>query len=483
MAIPKAWTIVLSVCISILGIIPLRASAQDSAVTAPPSSLLPVFGPGGDEFIGLSLVNTSAVKNEVTVTWTDSDGNDTWRANLTLDSGTQRVSLVKEIFGVAADPVQGWIRIDSSKPGLLSYMTSGREGILDGTESASLVSTRIFLPHVAVNTGFTELEHTETVISLINPGAASTNAQVELIGLEGSSVGNLVLPIPARSSRTLRVSESFRDTLPTNNAGGRTFRGYVKVSSDEGLAGWLRIDTPLSRRLLRGRGVEEIVPARLAMVSHFAAGSPSLYRSELNFINTGGSAVTLDLTAQDDYGRNLGTARRTLAPGEGFREDVLDLFEIVIPAVFPPPMVTGYIRMRAAHDGAFQGIGEIDITRDGNAASMLYPISTAFPSSLIMPFVINDSGYFTGWAIANPNELLTLQTDVTLELFDKGGRPVGSPRNMSLSPSARFVGLTDEKVRSGYLRIRANGPVAGLGSIGTQNGSTLATLPGLPFSQ
>jgi hypothetical protein len=479
MTIPRVGTLIIWLCISMVGIVPLRPSAQESVIAAPQFNLFPIFGPDTNEFIGLSLVNTSVVKNEVSVTLTDSNGKSARTANLSLAPGSQRVALVTEIFAIPEDPAEGWIRIDSSEPGLLSYMTSGRDGILDATESASLISTRIMLPHVAVNTGFMELEYTETLINLINPGTAAANAHAELIGLDGVAAGDLVVSIPARASRTLCVSESFRDALPPNNVGGRTFRGYMKISSDEGLAGWLRIDTPLSRRLLGGRGVEEIVPARLAMVSHFAFGSPALYHSELNFINAGDSAVTLDLVAQVDHGGRF-SVRRTLSPGQGFREDVLSLFRISVPAVFPPSMLTGYIRIQAADVGVFQGIGDIDITREGNAASMLCPIGAASYSNLILPFVLNDSDYFTGYAIANPNDLLTVQTDVTIELFDRDGRPVGSPRNVSLSPSARFVSLIEEDVRSGYLRIRANGPVALLGSIGTHNGSMLAPLPGLP---
>ncbi len=467
-------------CLGIAGVFPLLLSARECVAAAPQFALFPIFGTDNGEYIGLSLVNTSVAKNELTITWTSSDGNSTRTANLSLAPGSQRVALVREIFAIPEDPAQGWIRIDSTEPGLLSYMTSGREDILDSTESASLISTRIVLPHVAVNTGFVELEHTETLVSLINPGTAAATVRAEMIGMDGRSAGDLALSIPARASRTFRVSESFRDALPQNSAGGRTFGGYMRVSSDLGLAAWLRIDTPLSRRLLRGRGSEEIVPTRLALVSHFAFGSPALYHSALNFINTGDAAVTLDLVAQNDRGNTFGTARRTLGPGEGFREDVLSLFALAVPEVYPPLMLTGYIRIRAGDGGTFQGIGDIDITREGYAAAMLYPIGTAFYTDLTAPFVISNSDFFTGYAIANPNELLTVQADVTIEMFDRDGRAVGSPRILSLSPSARFVSLIEGDIGSGYLRIHANGPIALLGSIGTQNGRMLAPLPWLP---
>ncbi len=479
MTMPRVGTLVFCICISLFGILSPGSPAQSPLIAASQFSLLPVFEPESNAFSGLSLVNMSTVSNEVTVTWTDSEGNDTRTAKLTLAPRAQRVALLREILGVPDDPAQGWLRIDSSQPGLLSYLTSGRDGVLDGTESASVISTGITLPRVDVNTGFMELEHTDTMISLINPGSAAASVRAELFGLDGVAAGELPVSIPARANRTLRVSEAFRDLLPANGVGGRTFRGYMKVSSDVGLAGWLRIDTPLSRSLLRGRGAEEIVAARLVLASHFAFGGSTLYHSELNFVNAGAAAVTLDLMAQIDNSRF--STRRTLGPGQVLREDVPSLFGIAVVAVFPPPMLTGYMRIQAADGGMFQGIGDVAITRGTHEACMLYPVQAGSSLRVTMPFAVNDSNYFTGYAIANPNDLLTVQTDVTIFLLDTDGHLVGFPRNVSLSPSARFAGLIEEKVRSGYLEIRANGPIAVQGSIGTADCSVLASLPALPY--
>jgi len=438
----------------------------------------PVIQSDTNGFLGLSLVNTAGAVNEATVTWTNGDGNSARTGRLSLSPGAQRAFLVWEVLGIPNDPSDGWIRIDSSEPGLLSYLTSGTDGILDGTEPVSQPAATIFLDHVAVNTGFTELDHTDTFVILVNPGNAAANARAELISLGGRAAGSLAVSIPAGASRTIRISESFREVLPVNNLGGRTFNGYMKVVSDGGLACWLRIETPLSRRLLRGRALEEIVPASLAMAGHFASGSTNLYRSVLNLINTGDVPARLELLAQDDRGRSIGTiVRLTLGPGQGIRDDVLNLFHIVVPAVFPPPLITGYIRIRAADGSMVRSIGDIDIDSDGNTASMLYPITTAASRDWTMPFVINTQDYFTGYAIANPNELLTVQTDVTIEILDEEGRLAAPPRNISLSPSARTAGLVEKDIRSGYLRIRANGPVILLGSIGTCTGSALAFLP------
>ena len=478
MRISMVGIVLLLLCNNMVAGDPTRRVPQPQAVNSAQFGLFSVFEPGTGEYIGLSLTNTSIEINDVAITWTDSNGTSSRTEHLSLPPGSQRVALVREFLGLPADPADGWLRIDSSVPGLLSYMTAGRDGILDAASPVSMTSGMIILPHVAVDTGFLELGHTDTRISLVNPGSEPASAQAELIDLDGLVAGNLAIFLPARGSRTLRLSESFRDVLPRNQAGGRTFRGYLKITSDSGLAAWLQIETPLSRRLLRGSGTGELAPAREVFASHFVFGGPALYRSELNLINAGSASVTLDIVAQDDRGRSVGQqVRRTLAPGQAFREEVLSLFKVVIPQVYPPPLISGYIRIRSADGGMMRVIGDMSITSGTIAAAMLCPVSTAAFSSAILPFVISDSDYFTGYAIVNPNELLTVQNDLTIELFDRDGLSVGTPRKVSLSPSARFAGLIDEKARGGYIRIRANGPIAVQGSIGTRSGSTLAPLP------
>jgi len=111
---------------------------------------------------------------------------------------------------------------------------------------------------------------------------------------------------------------------------------------------------------------------------------------------------------------------------------------------------------------------------------MLSPIVTTLARDWVLPFVAARTGYFTGYAFANPNELLTMQTDVTVEVYDSQGRLAGLPTSVSLPPSARFAGLLREDLSVGYVRIRANGPIVPLGSIGTTGGGTLTAVPGYP---
>lgn len=439
---------------------------------------LPVLQSDSDGFVGLSLVNTAGLTNEVSVTWTSPDGKGAQTGRLSLLPGAQRDFVVREILGTPRDPEDGWIRVDSSEPGLLSYLTLGTKGILDGTEPALELAKTVWLDYVKVNTGFVELGHTDTSLILVNPGDTAAGARVDLIALDGRPAGSLPVPVPARGSRAIRVSESFRDVLPENGVGGRRFDGYAKAVADVGLAAWLRVDTPLSLRVLRGRVPDEMSSASLAIAGHFASGGASLYRSTLNLINAGDSPAKLELLAQDDRGRVIGnSAYLTLDPGQGIREDVLSLFRVVIPDIFPPPMITGYIRVRESGGGVFRSIGDVDVYSDSEAAAVLFPIGAATPREWTLPFAISGREYFTGYAIANPNELLAVQTDVSIELLDAEGLLAAPPRNISLSPSAYFTALVEQEISGGYLRIRANGPVVVSGSIGTCNGNALMFLP------
>ncbi len=439
---------------------------------------LPVFQTDSNGYLGLSLVNGAGSVNEASVTWMDPGGGGTRIGRLSLEPGAQRAFVIREILGTPRDPEDGWIRVDSSWPGLLGYLTSGTDGILDGAEPVSQLSATILLDYVKVNTGFAELDHTDTSLLLVNPGGTAASARADLIAMDGRAAGSLALLVPARGSRSVRISESFRDLLPPNGLGGRRFDGYLKVVSDAGLAGWLRVETPLSSRILRGRTPEETGPAAVIIAGHFASGGTSLYHSTLNLINAGDVPAELEVLAQDDRGRMIGSSTRlTLHPDRGIRDDVMNLFHFVIPAIYPPPLITGYIRIRSSAGTVFRGIGSVDIYSDGNRAAMLSPIAPAMAREYTLPFAVNGKEYFTGYAIANPNELLTVQTDVTVELLDTEGRLAAAPRNISLFPSTYFAGLVEKEISGGYVRIRANGPVAVTGSIGTCDGGALAFLP------
>src|SRR5262245_8096410 len=122
--------------------------------------LFPIFDLDADEFTGVSIVNTDTQTQQFTVTATPPDGSNAQSARFTLNPGTQRSALLREILGTTTGPSSGWIRIDSALNACTSYVTYGTDQTLMGTEAGQTAATAsLTLPHVTVNTGFMELNH------------------------------------------------------------------------------------------------------------------------------------------------------------------------------------------------------------------------------------------------------------------------------------------------------------------------------------
>src|SRR5262249_25549715 len=208
---------------------------------------------------------------------------------VSLRPGAQRVASVKEIVPITP-PSSGFIRINprlnSNLTTCTSYVTFGTDQALTGVDGAPApaplpipppttlpppVPTTLILPHISVNTGFTELEHTDTRIALINASFTPANITAQLFGTHGVLRGSGPLTCPF-GSRIVRVSKAFQNLLPDNGVGGKRFEGSVRLVSNTQIAAWQRIETPLSAGILRGKSQDEIATTSLATFPHFAFG-------------------------------------------------------------------------------------------------------------------------------------------------------------------------------------------------------------------
>lgn len=178
--------------------------------------------------------------------------------------------------------------------------------------------------------------------------------------------------------------------------------------------------------------------------------------------------------------------RRTLGPGEGIRSDVQDLFGLVTIAVFPAPVVDGYIRIRDFQNREISLVGNVEVATIGQGtftqSSMSYPIGPASQGPWVIPLALGGSTYYSGLAIANPNELLTVQTDITIEIVSSDGT-VGNTEQVSFSPRRQHTAVVPETFQSGYVRITSNMPVRIVGAIGTRDLRLLEQMPVLERSE
>jgi hypothetical protein len=389
---------------------------------------------------GMAVVNNDAGQRDYTATVVSTAGMPVVTSQFSLAAGAQQAFMLREMTETVPLPQSGSVIVDSESASCTSYLTTITGDKLSATEGASVPSTTILLPYVEVNTGFMELNHTETTVAVVNP-ASSAHAGVtaQLLALDGVIRGSISLTVPPRGTHIFRVSDTFSAFLPNNGAGGKTFQGYVRLNSDVGIVAWQRVDTPLAQSLLKGKGSNEIRPTTLAMIPHFAFSGE--YGTFLNVLNPTGSPLNLVLSAMDDRGHILGEVNNlNLAPDQAIRSSVGEFFHIPVIAIFPPPLITGYIRIREAQGRPFQIVGNGEIFRvagGGKTSAMLYSATDTSANSWILPFASSAGGYFTGYAIANPNEMLTVQTDVTVEFVSRSGAVIDRT-TISLSPANRL---------------------------------------------
>src|SRR5881296_195858 len=109
--------------------------------------LLPIFDMGVGEYLGLSIVNPDVQAREYSITATPQAGMNAQTGRVTLNPRAQRAFLLNEILA-GAPPSSGWIRIDSAASGCMSYLASGNDEALAGTDAASSSSTVLVLPHI-----------------------------------------------------------------------------------------------------------------------------------------------------------------------------------------------------------------------------------------------------------------------------------------------------------------------------------------------
>jgi len=400
---------------------------------------------------------------------------------LTLASGAQRALLVSEILDTGEVPSVGWVRVDSSGGAVEGVLANGDEAGL-GMAGPLTPETTWMLPDIRVDTGFKELGYTDTEVHIVvAPGIFPVVVQSDLIGLDGVVVRSELMTIPSSGTTTFTISEVFREFLPDNGVGGRTFNGYLLLTSSLNFTAWQMVETPLLRRIFAAQPVPDPATSGPVLAPFFAFGAG--YQSTLNLINTSGTSLTLELTAEDGRGGNLApVVLRMLAPGEALIEDVGTLFGILTVQTFPTPLVTGYVRVTAPNNGPVPVNGNLSISSVGQGtyqqSAMSYPVGVATSNNWVLPFVLSTGGYYSGYAITNPNTLLAVQTDVTIEVILADGT-VFDTEQVSLSPRGQHAGVVPPGVGPGYVRITANMPIRVLGSIGTTDSSLLEQLPAI----
>jgi len=123
----------------------------------------------------------------------------------------------------------------------------------------------------------------------------------------------------------------------------------------------------------------------------------------------------------------------------------------------------------------------VDPTLGAAAASALLPVGT---STWSLPFFVENSGYYTGLALANGGEATC---GITLTAYDASGAVLGRTTE-TLAPQQSRTALMYQWIKelandsTGYILITATAPVVPLAYFGTTDGASLAAIPFSPIS-
>ena len=235
-------------------------------------SFLPIFDTGPNDYIGLAFVNSGNSTAIVEVSATDGDTGSVLGGQVTLAAGEQRALLLEEILSGGVGPDSGWIRVDPGSSSVGVVLAHGDPDRLTIAEPV-LPATSLLVPDVRVDRGFRELGHTDMLVTIARPGGfLSAGVTLELIGLDGVLAGSVSVTLGANRHVTLKISETFRDVLPDNGVGGRSFEGYLRLSSGEAVVAWQRVETPLFSNVLDAQPVPETAGLYLAPFFVFGGG-------------------------------------------------------------------------------------------------------------------------------------------------------------------------------------------------------------------
>jgi hypothetical protein len=423
----------------------------------------PVFDNGKANFATLALTNTSAFDAEFTISLNSPDGQETNLVRMPVGVGQQRTLGLETLRRTSETPLEGWISVDASADSFKAYLVSGTLDALSATEPASRPAVTSYLPHIRVRSDFAETGQTDTEIAIVNPSRQTAIAAIRLSSYDRSIAHTAVVSIPAMGSRILRASELL-------GVGTAQFEGRATVQSYTPVVVWQKIETPVSWSVLRAKGEADLPRDTSFAAPHFVFGGN--YQSSLTLWNPTEPAVTLEATAFDQHGRQLGeSVRLTLEPGQALSSAVDRLFLIPVIAAVPPPVITGSIKLREINNRPFRVIANVE-TRSfdsSDKALMLHWLDSSPAHVWEIPFVAQNERFYTGYSVLASRDS-TSPTDVTIEVYDLNGVVV-QRLERSVAPGALESGLISPPVPGAYIRIWATHPISVIGSVGTVNGS------------
>jgi hypothetical protein len=438
----------------------LDISAVNQRVIFPRLAFVP--GQGTE---GYGFVNAGPTDAAVDFTAYDTDGTVLAQADpMDWGAGQQGAYQAEGILGFQS-ATEAWVAATVDRPGLLGFFLSqlydsGMAG-MDGADVSAETVTAGIIPRVKGTDGYT------TDLFVVNPGTLP--AEVTITGSDGSGTYS-------GGTHTIAANGFLRSDLATLFGNKSAFDGYLRLESNTGISANAMIrkadDAISSVNMLPLAGASPTLYA--AHITLF----PGFYYTEVNLINPSDSGAWVTLTPFNADGTPMAAPFDVSIPARGLLS--LRDTELGLPA---DENSDGWLQVDS------QGPALLGCLTFGQPGDSRYeatlPLQSTGASDIYFAQVANGvvgaTDYFTGVAIVNPG---TTGLRVTISVHTSDGTVLGEVTR-TLVPGEKYVRLlqTIEDIgdlpdqASGFLRIRADGPVLAFELFGDAELNFLSAVP------
>jgi dienelactone hydrolase len=428
---------------------PAPSYAAERAISSSPV-------PGGAAYQGMALTNPTDQPMVVNLQAYTAAGRIAAQeglinpAYLSIPPRQQKIFLAEDWLGEGARHLDGSFRAfwnDASSTSL-AFRGNVAPPELDGIGPMDLSGGSLWVPLAREAGGSRRLR--------VFAGGSAADAQVLFKDGNGSTLSTRSLQVPAFGTSDIPVADA---------AAGAEIRPGAPVSA--------RVE------VAAGKDPWSIDAAPASSGTRFVQPHVELngvFTTRVLMANTSAAPATATFRLRDRAGHVIGTdVPRTLAPGASLDETAESLFSI--SSASPPS--AGWIEAETPSGGL--QISALATDRNSGAAAAS-AFQTAAAGTWSMPFFVENSGYYTGLALANPGDAAT---PVTITAYDPSGKVLGSV-STTLDPHASATQLVAQWIpalpaeATGQIVITADAPVALLAYFGTDDGASLAAIPFTP---
>ncbi len=377
---------------------------------------------------------------------------------LPLPAGSQKVFVLEEWFGAGGRKLDGGFQLGWSRAtgAGLGFRGDVSPSELEGIGPLPLLASPVWVPLIP--------DQDPAAARRLRIAAGSAGKAAELRIVFRNAAGTVL------ETRTATVPAGGSVRIAPPSGTGTQAPASAEIQSNVAVAA--RLEVSGARDPWSADGQQPATPEARTLVQPHAELNGT-FGSRLVLVNCSTASRSATVRFSSTGGSTLGTAAsRTIPAGGTLSETVESLLGSSVPAARD----AGWFRVELSSGEVLGYVLAADPKTGAKAASAL---KAAVAGSWLMPFYVENSGYYTGLAIGNPS---ASPAEVTVIAYGSGGSETARS-TQSLGPGQSRTALVSQWIAklpaesTGYLVITGGSPLALLSYFGTLDGASLAAIP------